>query len=201
MTSPSHAPSPTPAGPDHPRPSPPRPGAPPLPVPSPLADRVAAVYQRESNRTLTVPEWGETEDTPLIIHYHPLTIAERDTLRLAADGRDDTATGTLDYLVRTILLKALGPDGAPLFRPQDRHILRHQAQEHIIRRVASVLLGETDPDALEILQAFTAPEGLPTLALFDIAATLSIPVTELRQRLTTEELSGWLAWLRIRGRL
>lgn len=164
---------------------------------SPAALAVADHYRSLCARTITVPEWG-TPGAPLVIHYDPLTVAERDKIRRRADGIDDT--GTLEYLVRVIILKAKDPDGRPLFKNVDRHILLTQADERIVRRVADALLGETDPDALQVLQGLAAPEGIGILALYDIAAVLNRTIDQVRQ-LPESELKGWIAWLRIRGRI
>jgi|GEM_PF-2117752 len=86
-------------------------------------------------RTVEVPEWGEGEGKPLVIHYTPITIAEKqDILREAA-----LSAGGEHGAARCIIMKALDAQGQPLFTLAHKHWLVTRVYGPVVERLYEAL--------------------------------------------------------------
>lgn len=78
---------------------------------------------------MSVPEW-KTD-----IFYkqaHPFAV-ESKIIELQQAGK------TVEALVESIILKALDPDGKPIFSKFDKNALMHEADPNVLMRIAAVL--------------------------------------------------------------
>ena len=82
---------------------------------------------------ITVPEW-KTD-----IYYksaHSFAV-ESKVIELQQAGK------TVEALVESIILKALTPDGKPMFGKFDKNALMHEADPNVLMRIAAVLNATT----------------------------------------------------------
>jgi hypothetical protein len=84
-------------------------------------------------RKMSVPEW-KTD-----IYYKPSYsfAAEAKIIELQQQGK------TVDALVESILVKALDPEGKPMFTKFDRNALMHEVDPSILIRIATELNSAT----------------------------------------------------------
>lgn len=98
-------------------------------------DRIRAHYQALGTREIEVPEWE------LKLQAKPLTVGDKQWI-LDKAGDDE-----FRQLVYTLIRCARLPDGEWAFTIADRPALEREADERVIRRVASQILagpGETE---------------------------------------------------------
>lgn len=82
---------------------------------------------------LPVPEW-KTD-----IYYkqaHPFAV-ESKIIELQQAGK------TVEALVESVILKALDPDGKPMFNKFDKNSLMHEVDPQVLMRIATVLNSAT----------------------------------------------------------
>lgn len=96
-------------------------------------DRIKAHFSDLGTKSIEVPEWGE-EGKPLVIYFTPMTIAEQQQVRNAAD-RDGAVSANVDLLV----LKALDAEGKKVFTIEHKLLLRKQADARVVRRIADAI--------------------------------------------------------------
>ncbi len=85
--------------------------------------------------SLVVPEWGE-EDAPLVVYWSPFTLGDHVRVFGAEDKKRDA--GVYAWVLAR---KAEDAGGKKLFAEQeDLHILKHQADGQIVRRVAEAIM-------------------------------------------------------------
>jgi hypothetical protein len=84
-------------------------------------------------RKMTIDEWSTD------IHYKSAYsfAVESKIINLQQQGK------TVEALVESILLKALDPDGKPLFQNSDRNMLMYEADPTVLLRVATELNSAT----------------------------------------------------------
>lgn len=102
-----------------------------------IVQRAARHYKALGLREIAIPEWGEDENTPLVVYYYPITMAERqDFLRESAFDRDVANAGA----IKAILTKSLDANGQPLFNLSHKHWLLTQAYGPVTERLADALM-------------------------------------------------------------
>ena len=74
-------------------------------------------------------------DIVLSIHWHPLTIAERESIQKKT-GTDDAA----DFALRLMIKKALDSEGKRLFADGDRATLRREIEAAVLQEIQLAML-------------------------------------------------------------
>ena len=87
---------------------------------------VSQLYQHE------VKKDGEAL---LTVHWHPLTIAERESIQKKT-GSDDAA----DFALTLMIQKALDAEGKRLFADGDRAILRREIEAAVLQEIQLAML-------------------------------------------------------------
>ena len=80
------------------------------------------------------------DDIILTVYWHPLTIAERESIQKKT-GIEDTN----DYALQLMIEKALDKDGARLFQDGDRASLRREVEANVLQEIqlAMIEAGQT----------------------------------------------------------
>lgn len=81
---------------------------------------------------IRVPEWGDLD-----IYFRATTVAEK---RKIFSGKMDTIEATLDFIVRTLVFKALDADGKPMFKASEMEHIKNQSEARVLERVAAEIL-------------------------------------------------------------
>ena len=87
---------------------------------------VSQLYQHE------VKKDGEAL---LTVHWHPLTIAERESIQKKT-GSDDAA----DFALTLMIQKALDAEGKRLFADGDRAVLRREVEAAVLQEIQLAML-------------------------------------------------------------
>lgn len=90
-----------------------------------ILDNAKAHFDKLETRTIEVPEW----DT--VIYTTPFTMGEKKSLWKYAKGDD------FEFMVRTLILKALDKDGKKLFDISNKIELMNNVSPDVITRVVS----------------------------------------------------------------
>jgi len=109
---------------------------------SEIMARVSAHFAALGKRRIEVPEWGGP-DGPLVLFSNPLTVADRSKVYRHAQG-------SLEFLVRVLVLKAEDADGKPVFDVGDVHDLMTAADAKVVERVANEIMSHGAPNADEL---------------------------------------------------
>lgn len=80
-------------------------------------------------KRITVPEW---KTDIFFKKTYPFAV-ESQIIKLQADGK------TVEALVESLILKALDPDGKPLFTKFDKNALMNEADPNVLIRVCTEL--------------------------------------------------------------
>ena len=82
----------------------------------------------------------KNDDIILTVYWHPLTIAERESIQKKT-GLEDTN----DYALQMMIEKALDKDGARLFQDGDRASLRREVEANVLQEIqlAMIEAGQT----------------------------------------------------------
>ncbi len=107
---------------------------------SDLAPAIEAHFEALKTQHIDVPEWGH-DGLPVRIYFDPVTVAER----IELNRHDD------DFLVMTLIKKAIKTDGSPMFTLADRHMLLHRASSAVVSEIANRILiaDRLDPSTTE----------------------------------------------------
>ena len=76
----------------------------------------------------------QDDEIILTIYWHPLTIAERESIQKKT-GTDDTN----DYALQMMIEKALDKDGNPLFARADKATFMNQVDPAVITKVVTAI--------------------------------------------------------------
>jgi len=100
-----------------------------------LLARVAAHFDAMRGKTLEVPEWGPPGE-PLVVHFDPLTLADRQALEASARGDDAKAA------LLVVIRHAKDANGARLFDDgaQARATLERNADPAVFGRIAQAII-------------------------------------------------------------
>ena len=92
----------------------------------------------EGRRTeIPVPEWGGTEEDPLILYAKPFTLIDQQSIKRWIDkGQDEGFAG---LCVR----KLENEDGTPHFEKGDRPALMRIADAHILQRIGAAIINSS----------------------------------------------------------
>ena len=108
-----------------------------------ILENVKAHYRSKLSgelQKITVPEW-KTD-----IYYktaHPFSV-ETKIIELQQSGK------TVEALVESVILKALDPEGKPMFNKFDKNTLMNEADPAVLMRIAAILNATTsDYEAVE----------------------------------------------------
>ena len=82
----------------------------------------------------------QDDEIILTIYWHPLTIAERESIQKKT-GTDDTN----DYALQMMIEKALDKDGTRLFQDGDKASLRREVEANVLQEIqlAMIEAGQT----------------------------------------------------------
>jgi len=105
-------------------------------------EKAKAHFDSLEIKTIEVPEWGD-EDNPLIIHAKPITLLE--TSKLYKMAKDDD----LAMMAYVLIYKALDENGDKLFDLGDKSTLLNSVDRDVLVRVATVIMGNDNPDILK----------------------------------------------------
>lgn len=111
---------------------------------SALLSQARAHFERMSNQSITVPEWGDAAGNPAVIHFAPLTLRDRQKLRQRAGDSESKLT------LLTVMCHAKDPDGALLFADSIETIksLETAVDPAVLARIAVRMLGASSADDL-----------------------------------------------------
>ncbi len=87
-------------------------------------------------------------DTVLTVHWHPLTIAERESIQKKT-GSDDAA----DFALTLMIQKALDSEGKRLFADGDRATLRREIEAAVLQEIQLAMLDSGADKGVEEAQA------------------------------------------------
>ena len=110
-----------------------------------IAKRIAA-RQEAARSKLEVAEWGEDDNTPLVIYYGPFLAIEMD--KIQRKHPKFLSEVTFPGMVDVIVMKAEDADGNKLFSLEDKPILMRE-QTGIIARVAAALMSSDSVEEQE----------------------------------------------------
>ena len=85
-------------------------------------------------------ELKDGNETILEIYWHPLTIAERESITKKSDSNDPN-----DFALALMIEKSLDKDGARLFQDGDKASLRREVEANILQEIqlAMIEAGQT----------------------------------------------------------
>lgn len=101
---------------------------------SSVIDRARAHFSGLATNSVEVPEWGEA-GKPLVIHWQPWTLAERDAVYQKAEQAG------LGLFARALVAKALDENGKRLFAEADFAQLSREVSSDVIVRVGTIIWG------------------------------------------------------------
>jgi hypothetical protein len=110
-----------------------------------LAKRIAD-RQRAARKVIEVKEWGEDDDSPLVIHCGPLLAGEMEKIQRKHPNFFQTAT--IAGMVDLIILKAENKDGEKLFSLDDKPILMRE-EFSLIASIAGEVISSTSVEEHE----------------------------------------------------
>jgi len=90
-----------------------------------ILDNAKAHFDTLETKSIDVPEWDD------VIYSTPFTMGEKKTLWKFAKGDD------FEFMVRTLILKALDKDGNKMFDLSDKVALMNNVSPDVITRVVS----------------------------------------------------------------
>lgn len=108
---------------------------------NPILERAREHFKGLETREIEVPEWGDSETEPLMIHATPVTLHERRRLTALNKGDD------FGQMVDLVIMKACDPEGNQLFSKMDKQALLREVDGEVIGRVAAEILGADPADA------------------------------------------------------
>ena len=98
-----------------------------------LIDKVIQHYASKGTLCIDVPEWAD-EEFDGKVYYTPVTLLERNKLM------PELRSGSLDFVVSVLVLKAEDKNGNKLFDLGDKPKLKRSADYHVLDRIANQIL-------------------------------------------------------------
>lgn len=105
-----------------------------------VLERIRAHSQPDQVRTIEVPEWGDEEGKPLVIHYTMVSLGDLAEAQEAAKGN------SLRVEAEILCLKAQDEHGKKLFKRIDVLELLATADPLVLRRISSEMLMRKPPE-------------------------------------------------------
>lgn len=93
-------------------------------------------------------EVKDGDETVLAIYWHPLTIAERESIQKKA-GTDDTN----DFALGMLIEKALDEDGKRLFQDGEKAILKNAVEASVLQDIQLAMLSSGAENKVEDAKA------------------------------------------------
>lgn len=93
-------------------------------------------------------EVKDGDETVLEIYWHPLTIAERESIQKKA-GSDDTS----DFALGMLLEKALDEDGKRLFQDGEKAVLKNAVEAAVLQDIQLAMLASGAENKVEEAKA------------------------------------------------
>lgn len=93
-----------------------------------ILDNAVAHFDAIGTREIEIPEWEST------IYVTPFTLKEKRTLMKVAKGDD------VEFLVRTLILKAKDKKGKAVFELDDKHKMASQVHPAVLERVVGEMV-------------------------------------------------------------
>lgn len=108
-------------------------------------DRIKAQNAAAGPLTVSVPEWGETDGTPLVIRYRKLTLND------VAAATQAAPTNSVRQNVEMFCILAQNEDGSQMFRRIDALELMEHADPMVLGRVMREMgiIRTPDPETTE----------------------------------------------------
>lgn len=88
-----------------------------------ILDNAVAHFDAIGTREIEIPEWDTT------LYVTPFTLAEKKALLKASKGDD------VEFMTRTLILKAKDKEGEPVFQLDDKHKMMHKVHPAVLERV------------------------------------------------------------------
>jgi hypothetical protein len=93
-------------------------------------------------------EVKDGDDTVLEVYWHPLTIAERESIQKKA-GSDDAN----DFALGMLIEKALDEDGKRLFQDGERAVLKNAVEASVLQDIQLAMLASGSENKVEDAKA------------------------------------------------
>lgn len=108
-----------------------------------IAKRLAARQEAERSK-IEVAEWGEDENTPLIVYYGPFLAIDMD--KIQRKHKDFLSNVTFAGMVDVIIMKAEDENGEKLFTLEDKPVLMREKTNTIARIAGAFMTSESVED-------------------------------------------------------
>lgn len=93
-------------------------------------------------------EVKESDETVLEVYWHPLTIAERESIQKKV-GSDDAG----DFALSLMIEKALDADGKRLFQDGERAVLKNAVEAAVLQEIQLAMLSSGSENKVEEAKA------------------------------------------------
>ncbi|TPE52591.1 hypothetical protein [Amaricoccus solimangrovi] len=112
---------------------------------SDILTHARAHYGRMRDQTIEIPEWSAEDGAPLVVHFSPLTLRQRQKLNARA-GTDNPGR----LMALAVILFARDAEGKPLLEDTAPTLaaLEGEVAPVVIARIAGAMLGTTEADEL-----------------------------------------------------
>jgi hypothetical protein len=127
----------------------------------------------------------------LEVFWHPLTIAERESIQKKSDSDDAN-----DFALGMMIQKALDAEGKRLFSDGDKPALRREVEASVLQDIQLAMLNSGTESKVEEAKADLKSSWF---FVFFLAKELGMTVTALTRELTQEELVGWAAFYELKS--
>tara|TARA_R100001463_G_scaffold52198_5_gene102979 strand:- start:2214 stop:2564 length:351 start_codon:yes stop_codon:yes gene_type:complete len=87
-------------------------------------------------------------ETVLEVYWHPLTIAERESIQKSADSEDAG-----DFALGMMIRKALDADGKRLFQDGERAVLKNSVEASVLQEIQLAMLSSGADNKVEEAKA------------------------------------------------
>ncbi len=111
---------------------------------NPIIERARLHFRADELRAIAVPEWGESDEAPLVLYFAPLTLADKRKLHNRyKDG------GLQEMHVHAVIDKTRLADGKPAFTLEDKRQLMTAVDPEVVERIAEAVLASASSEDAE----------------------------------------------------